>query len=223
MKSVIKTAPWLPFPLGPALCAFILPFIACLNQRPHSGFTAEPVKATILYLRTKETMTAAIDGDSIFIERKNAADSVVGSTRARLKDSTAFLRDSLYKYLHRARAGKYKKRMVIDGTQIGIEQGQKKIFCDNCLHDWVLEKSGAPAGPKSRRIRPIKETVSYLNQIVSAVEEKPKEKFKRIEVVLNPAGRKKDFKVNFLDTLDSVKITPAPRSSLADSGPDRQR
>jgi hypothetical protein len=170
------------------------------SPRSAAGNPIDTIYAKILYLPSGETMEATIAGDSIAVERKDAGGGILNKTNALIEGRAAQYRDSLVSYLIHIRGGTYEKKMVLDGTRIWIRFRNNKIFCDNCLNEYVLEHIGAPSAPKSKKIRQIKEAVSYINQIAGAVEKKPEGKFKRIQVILNPPdSAHEDYKVKFMD------------------------
>jgi len=191
---------------SPAVFAVLL---LCAPDKPAvRHVTPAPVHAEFLYLPGNDRTIADFTADSLFVERRNAKDSCLSSTRVPVSGAVVAQLDSLRRILSAIPSGTYKKEHVIDGTKITIRCGAQTLFCDNCLNDYVMEAAGAPSTPPSGPVADIREAVRLINQVILTVEKKAVAGYMRYEVVL-PRGKTADTAKYRIDVVEPpVPVTP---------------
>ncbi len=194
--------------------ATCLPAVACCillgrcagergAEQRANGAEASAVVAEFLYLPDEERMVVTATAESTVVERWNAADSSLGTVRKANADSVRQRFDSLLTAFRRVEPGEYKKEQVIDGTRIWIRYRGNEVFCDNCLHDFVLEAVGVATGGAPRSAWLIRDIVRHVNELVMVAEGGHEKGMRRTTVILDKRLMDDTSKAYEVDTSSS--------------------
>jgi hypothetical protein len=145
----------------------------------------EIIQATFYYRVAKLRRMVKIALPLITVKQWNASDSCIENRSFTVPDSGMAIVDSLYRLLAHIPGKEYEKPGVIDGTEITILAGRKKIVCDNCLNDFVLETAGMDMGRQPVVLHRIKRAVGYIHTLADGYKKETPKQWKQIEVSLD--------------------------------------
>lgn len=186
----------------------------CADERDaggqQDGAGRSAVVTEFLYLPDEERMVVTATAESTVVERWNAADSCLATVRKANGDTARRTFDSLLTAFERVEPGEYEKAGVIDGTRIRIRRGDSEIFCDNCLHDFVLEAVGVATGGTPRSAYLIRDVVKCVNELALLAEGVHEKGMRRTTVILDKRMMDDTTKAYEIDTT-SKHTNPNPK------------
>lgn len=150
--------------------------LSCEQKQPPLCNTSareahQTVAVTFVYLPDSARTELIIHGDSCSLKRYGANDSLLSSLDTILTDSSKTARDSLLGLLDSISVGAYAREHVLDGTRIWIRWGDKEVYCDNCLHDYIRQALGLSASTvTNKNLEKIKNAVGMINVFINSVE-----------------------------------------------------
>jgi len=162
-------------------CARPLP----ARQGEGAGYDSNSIYAEFVYLPEKESMRVSACPESTTVVRSDSGDSVLSRHTRRNSDTAAAMLDSARQWFERVAPGEYRRDHVIDGTRIRIRHRGQEIYCDNCLHDFVLEAAGVAVPAHSGAEQKLRELVRQVSELAAAAEGQPKKKRMLAEIVVD--------------------------------------
>ena len=153
-----------------------------------------------LYLLSEERAKATLCADSTLVVRRNAADSVLSDTRKATSAQARAQFDSLLIALARVEPGTYRKENVIDGTRIWLYHGGDTVFCDNCLHDYILEAAGADGGRPPGGAEDIKDAVARASEMIAHAEGRHVKGMKGVKIIVDKSKMSDTSRAYEVDT-----------------------
>ncbi len=172
------------------LCSALFP-VACGRGTPvaqhgsGAGYDSLSVYAEFTWLPEMETMRVSVYPESTVVVRRDSSDSVLSAVRKPNGDTARGRLDSARTGFGRLSPGEYRKEQVIDGTRIRVRHRGLEIFCDNCLHDFVLEAAGVAVPGHTGTERKLRHLVNQVSELAVLAEGTPKRKQQILELVVD--------------------------------------
>lgn len=164
------------------------------------------------YLKDSTRMVVTVTRDSTIVDRRNSADSCVSLVRTANGDTARRHFDSLRVAFGRVKPGEYRKEHVIDGTRMRVRHDGQEVYCDNCLHDFVLEAVGVATGGAPRSAYLIRDAIGYITDMVLLAEGEHRKGMSKVHVIVDPRQMKDSTRAYEVDIeRDSVSSTKEER------------
>jgi hypothetical protein len=198
---------------GCVLGVFVAVLMGCsrTSERPRLGSGAGndsvSVHAEFEYLPEKTRMQVSMYPESTVVVRTDSSDSVLSATRRANVDSVRARFDSVRTRFAQVKPGEYRKEQVLDGTRIWVRHRGLEVFCDNCLHDFVLEAAGVAVPAHSGTELKLRALISAVSDLAVAIEGKPPVPKRILELVVDKKAMK--------DTSRSYELGPGSAATPA--------
>ena len=165
------------------------------------GYDSLSLYAEFTYLPHKETMRLSVYPDSTTLTRRDSSGSLLSTARVANGDSARLRLDSARAYVARLRPATYRKEPVLDGTHILIRSDGAELFCDNCLHHFVLEAAGVDVPRHSATDLLLRTLVRQVSELAMAAEGPPAGRQPLLELVLDKRAMRDTTRSYEVDTL----------------------
>jgi len=165
----------------PLFCLFgaalFLLVCSCTNdteekcREPFVELPGSSISAEFLYLPDSTVRHIGFSGDSVFVKLFQFGDTCTSRVSVHIDSIGSSFRDSIAQGMSQLSSKTYQKSGVIDGTKMWLRGDRGCVFCNNCLHDYVMEAVGVGSpGGFGGDLRYIKNIVAWFNEASAAAE-----------------------------------------------------